>query len=78
MRRGCLFSLLAGVFAVALGIAWLAHPVCVPISTASMKGDKPYPLELRQDRDIFGFRTFQMRDGHWCQCKSWISRQLFF
>ncbi len=59
-------------------IGWLGRPVCVPIPDADLKHFTPLPIEQRTDRDLFGFRTFQQRDGHWCQCKSWLSRQLFF
>lgn len=74
MKRLWIFLLLLA----ALGIAWLGHPVCVPIPDEDLKSFKPVPIEQRTDRDLFLFRTFQKRDGHWCQCKSWISRQLFF
>ena len=29
------------------------------------------------DRDFY-LRIFQLRDGQWHQCKTWLSRQLFF
>ncbi len=67
-----------GIVVVLAGIGWLGHPVCVPIADDDLKSFTPVPIEQRTDRDLFGFRTFQRRDGHWCQCKSWISRQLFF
>jgi hypothetical protein len=35
------------------------------------------PIEQRIDRDFY-LRVFQRRDGHWYQCKTWISRFLFF
>jgi hypothetical protein len=35
------------------------------------------PIEQRSDRDLY-LRVFQYRDGQWYQCKTWISRQLFF
>ena len=69
-----------GIFLVAVvgGLVWLGHPVCVPIPDDDLKHFTPVPIEERTDRDLFGFRTFQQRDGYWCQCKSWLSRQLFF
>ena len=73
-------GLMVGVGVLATGllaIAWLAHPVCVPLSSEDLKSFN-VPIEQRSDRDIFHFKTFQRRDGGWCQCKSWISRQLFF
>jgi hypothetical protein len=67
-----------GILLLVLAIAWVAHPVCVPIPPETLSQFTPYPIEQRQDRDLFYFRTFQQRDGQWCQCKSWISRQFFF
>jgi hypothetical protein len=58
-------------------LAWFAHPVCVPLSTDDLKSFN-VPIEQRSDRDIFLFKTFQQRNGGWCQCKSWLSRQFFF
>ena len=73
-RRGLIIGLLVAM----LGLGWLAHPVCVAIPDEDLKLFTPVPIEQRQDRDLFHFRTFQPRGGHWCQCKSWISRRLFF
>lgn len=71
--------LLGGILlVVALGLAWLSHPVCVPIPPDDLKLFTPVPIEQRTDRDLFGFPIFQQRNGEWCQCKSWISRQFFF
>jgi hypothetical protein len=66
------------IVAALAAVGWLGHPVCVPIADEDLKSFTPVPIEQRTDHDLFGFRTFQQRDGHWCQCKSWISRQLFF
>jgi len=66
------------ILLLALGVAWLAHPVCVPLSGEDLRGFTPIPVEQRTDRDLFYFRTFQQRAGQWCQCKSWLSRQFFF
>lgn len=59
---------------VLLGIAAL-HPVCVPLGVAPASW--PVPIEQRTDRDFY-LRVFQQRDGQWYQCKTWLSRQLFF
>jgi hypothetical protein len=75
MKRTRLILVLA---VVALGLAWLGHPVCQPIPQEDLKYFKPVPIEQRRDRDLFLFHTFQRRDGQWCQCKSWVARQLFF
>ena len=58
----------AGVFAF--------RPVCVPLSDADL-GQFTVPIEQRTDRDFY-VKVFQHRDGQWHQCKTWISRQLFF
>ena len=69
---------LAVILAVIAGVAWLGHPVCTPIADADLKDFRPVSIDQREDRDLFRFRTFQKRGDHWCQCKSWISRQFFF
>ncbi|HET8622184.1 MAG TPA: hypothetical protein VFM14_01345 [Gemmatimonadales bacterium] len=35
------------------------------------------PIEQRSDRQLHGL-VFEQRGGCWYQCKSWMSRQLFF
>jgi hypothetical protein len=35
------------------------------------------PIEQRDDRQLHGW-VFQLREGRWHQCKSWVSRQFFF
>jgi hypothetical protein len=52
------------------------RPVCVPISDESL-AHFTEPIEQRTDRDLY-VRVFQLRDGRWHQCKTWLSRQLFF
>jgi hypothetical protein len=52
------------------------RPVCVPLSTGDLAGFNS-PIEARTDRDFY-LRVFQHRDGQWQQCKTWLSRQLFF
>ena len=66
------------VLAILVCLFWLGHPVCVPIPDEDLKHFTPLPIEQRNDRDLFLFHTFQKRDGHWYQCKSWIARQMFF
>jgi hypothetical protein len=59
-------------------LAWLAHPVCVPLSEADVESfNRWQPIEQRRDRQLHG-PVFQLRAGQWYQCKSWISRQFFF
>ena len=66
------------VLAALLGIAWLGHPVCVAIPDEDLKLFHPVAIEQRSDHDLFLFRTFQKQNGHWCQCKNWLARQMFF
>ena len=78
-RAGRAIVIALGVVAVvAATIIWCAHPVCVPLSDADVaEAAKWGPLETRTDRQWHG-RIWQRREGRWYQCKSWISRQLFF
>ena len=72
-----MIALGAGALLVA-AVAWCAHPVCVPLDDAAVAEAGRYePLERRADRQLHG-PVWQRRDGRWHQCKSWISRQLFF
>ena len=67
-----------GLVAAALTFWWLVHPVCVPLTDEDIERFAEWgPIEERTDRQLHG-PVFQQRDGHWYQCKSWISRQLFF
>jgi hypothetical protein len=52
------------------------RPVCVPLADESL-AQFDAPLDQRTDRDFY-VQVFQLRDGRWHQCKTWISRQLFF
>jgi hypothetical protein len=73
--RHTLVLLAATVAVVAFG-AFLFRPVCVPIASAALQ-EFNVPIEQRTDRDFY-LPVFQYRDGRWCQCKTWLSRQLFF
>ena len=55
---------------------WALRPACVPIEAETLAQFDP-PIETRDDRDLY-LRVFQLRDGRWHQCKTWLSRQLFF
>jgi len=55
---------------------FLFHPVCVPISDEDLKSFN-IPIDQRTDRDFY-LKVFQKKNGHWCQCKTWISRFFFF
>jgi hypothetical protein len=76
-RRSAL-ALVATLGLMVLAIWWLLHPVCVPLSDADVREFARWaPIETRTDRQLHG-PVFQRRDGRWYQCKSWLSRQLFF
>jgi hypothetical protein len=59
-----------------LGGMFLFRPVCVPLSDEDLK-NMNVPIEERNDRDFY-LKVFQKKDGHWHQCKTWVSRQFFF
>jgi hypothetical protein len=61
--------------AIVLGL-YALRPVCVPVSAETAGGFDP-PIATRTDRDLY-VRVFQRREGQWHQCKTWISRTLFF
>lgn len=64
------------IIAVIALVSWVFRPVCVPILASSLQ-DFNVPIEQRTDRDLY-LKVFQFRDGQWHQCKTWLSRQLFF
>ena len=51
-------------------------PVCEPLTADFVAGFNP-PIEQRTDKDFY-MLVFQQRDGNWHQCKSRISRAMFF
>ena len=69
---------LGGAALVAAAVGWCAHPVCRPLSDEFVAEAERYgALEHRTDRQWHG-PIWQRREGRWYQCKSWISRKLFF
>ncbi len=65
------------IIIVLLALVTLAlRPVCVPIGDETL-AQFTEPIEQRTDRDFY-VKVFQLRDGRWHQCKTWLSRQLFF
>src|ERR1044072_1248798 len=63
--------------AVLLPLAVFAlRPTCVPLSAGDLARFEP-PIETRTDQDFY-LQVFQQMDGHWCQSKTWPSRQRFF
>jgi hypothetical protein len=77
IRRVVSALVVALILTAGLGL-WLTHPVCVPLTPDDVTNAARYqPLEQRRDRQWHG-PVFQHRNGRWFQCKSWISRQLFF
>jgi len=62
---------------LATGIGYCAfRPVCVPLANEDL-AKFAVPIEEREDHDFY-LRIFQLREGRWHQCKTWLSRQLFF
>ncbi len=52
------------------------RPVCVPLSSEDL-AQFNVPIEERTDRDLY-LEVFQLREGQWHQCKTWLARQFFF
>ena len=67
-------AIAAIVLAAALGYAF--RPMYVALSVTDVAAFTT-PIETRTDRDFY-LRVFQRIDGRWHQCKTWLSRQLFF
>jgi hypothetical protein len=61
---------------LAAALALALRPVCVPLSRADLASFDT-PIEARTDHDLY-LQVFQQIDGRWFQCKTWLSRQLFF
>lgn len=60
----------------ALLVYCAVRPVCVPLTQEAVAGFD-VPPDQRTDRDFY-LRVFQLRNGQWHQCKTWISRRFFF
>ena len=74
MRRSTIWI---AAFVLSTAAATLAlRPVCVALSPADLAAFDP-PIETRTDHDFY-LRVFQQMDGGWYQCKTWLSRRLFF
>lgn len=52
------------------------RPICVRLTPEDL-AQFNVPIEQRTDRNLY-LQVFQLRDGRWHQCKTWLSRQLFF
>jgi hypothetical protein len=66
----------AGLVLIAAAAVFALRPVCVPLTPDQLAGFTS-PIESRTDRDFY-LQLFQQIDGRWHQCKTWLSRQLFF
>lgn len=62
---------------IALLFVFLFRPVCVPINERSSE-DFNSSMARRSERMFYGVKVFQKRNGQWYQCKTWISRFVFF
>lgn len=67
---------LMAIVLLAAGVALALWPVCVPLPSEELVSVKP-SLAERTDKDFY-LRVFQQRAGQWYQCKTRISRALFF
>jgi hypothetical protein len=68
--------LLVAVAVLFAAAVYLLQPVCVPLSEDDLKSFN-IPIEQRTDRDIY-LKVFQKKNGQWHQCKTRLSRYLFF
>ena len=64
------------VLGLIVAVTVALRPVCVPISDQDLAAFTT-PIETRTDHDFY-LQVFQRIDGRWHQCKTWLSRQLFF
>lgn len=64
------------VASLAAILAFALWPVCVPLTAADLVAFEP-PIEQRTDTDFY-LQVFQRKDGQWHQCKTRISRAMFF
>ena len=70
------WSWLVFIAAVATLAGVALRPICVVLTAEQLAGFTS-PIAERTDRDMY-LQVFQQRNGKWFQCKTWISRQLFF
>ena len=75
MKRRRPLSLL--VAALVTGAYLAFRPVCVAIDAETLASFDP-PIEDRTETTFYGTPIFQLEDGRWFQCKTWISRQFFY
>jgi hypothetical protein len=68
-------TLLALASSIAL-ISYALWPVCVPLTLEQVASFQP-SISERIDKDFY-LRIFQQRAGQWHQCKTRISRAMFF
>jgi hypothetical protein len=68
--------LLVAAAALFAAVFYLLQPVCAPLSEEDLKSFN-VPIEQRTDRDIY-LKVFQKKNGQWHQCKTRLSRYLFF
>lgn len=65
------------IIATGVAIATFAlWPICVPLTATDVASFQP-PIDQRTDTDFY-LQIFQRKDGQWCQCKTRISRAMFF
>ena len=65
------------VAALVTGAYLIFRPVCVAIDAETLARFNP-PIETRRETTFYGTPIFRQENGHWFQCKTWISRQFFF
>ncbi len=64
------------VVVAVVGIAILLWPVCEPLDEEEVRTMNP-PIYRRIDRTLW-FKTYQVKNERWCECKPWVLRKLSF
>jgi hypothetical protein len=76
LRKRSFKALCFTLVAIAGAGVFLLTPVCQPIPDEALRGFAP-PIEEREERNFYGLKTFQLKEGRWHHCKSWMARLLF-
>jgi len=64
------------ILLIVIVLFFLFRPVCVIITDDDLKNFNT-PIEERTGKTFY-LKTFQKRENQWYQCKTWISRKVFF
>jgi hypothetical protein len=71
--RGVLIAVVIAIIAV-IGLCW---PVCEPLDDEAVRTMDP-PMSVQRNTRTLWFKSYEICGRHWCQCKPWVERKLFF